>query len=100
MFKVGDKKPVGSGIKKGGSHKTTKLTKELIVKLLEGNWHKVNSSLAYVFDDDPARALDIVVKLAEYALPKLARTVDKDGNDVKTSITVTFVDERRATDSV
>jgi hypothetical protein len=42
--------------------------------LIEDNIPKLNDWLSKVAKDDPARALDIIAKLAEYTTPKLART--------------------------
>lgn len=44
-------------------------------------------------DPDPGKALDLLVKLAEFAAPKLARTehVGEGGGPLKASVEVTFV---------
>ena len=62
------------GRPKGVQNKATRDFKLTITKLLEDNADNVSAWLAEVAKDDPGRALDLVSKLAEYAVPKLSRT--------------------------
>jgi len=59
----------------GSVNKATSLTRDAFNKLLEDNLANLSLWLTEVAADDPARALEIVTKLAEYTTPKLARTV-------------------------
>jgi len=64
----------GKGRAPGVPNKATTAFRETIQKLLESNSANVSLWLKQVAAEDPAKALDLVSKLAEYASPKLART--------------------------
>lgn len=71
----------GKGRKKGTPNKATREFRETVQALLDENRDNVVRWLALVAEGDdnskpdPGRALDLMAKLAEYAAPKLARTV-------------------------
>jgi hypothetical protein len=58
----------------GTPNKTTGLAKKAIVAFLEHNAPKVQSLFNRVAKENPARALELYDKFAEYVLPKLTRT--------------------------
>jgi hypothetical protein len=62
------------GRAKGTPNKVTQDFRETVRKLLEANTENVSIWLAQVAEDNPAKALDLLTGLAEYAAPKLART--------------------------
>jgi len=62
-----------TGRPKGAQNKTTITFRETVTKLLEDNSANVGVWLARVSEDDPAKALDLLAKLAEYAAPKLSK---------------------------
>lgn len=62
------------GRAKGTPNKVTQDFRETVRKLLEANTENVSIWLAKVAEDNPAKALDLLTGLAEYAAPKLART--------------------------
>lgn len=64
----------GKGRPKGSPNKATATAREAFAAFVEGNAAKVQSLWNSVARDDPARALEILAKLAEFVLPKLART--------------------------
>ena len=88
------------GKPKGATNKVTREFKQTIQMLLETNAENVGRWLTLVAEGDgtesskpnPAKALELLSGLAEYAAPKLARTehVGDGGGDIKTSLTVTF----------
>ena len=83
----------GMGRPKGAVNKSTGMVREAIATLLERNAEKMDEWLQLVaYGDDslgikpaPDKALDIMQKMAEYHIPKLARTevTGKDGDDLK-----------------
>lgn len=86
----------GKGRPKGVPNRSTATVREAIANLLERNAEKMDEWLQLVaYGDDelgikpaPDKALDIMQKMAEYHIPKLARTevTGKDGDDVKVSV--------------
>lgn len=71
------------GRQKGTPNKVTREFRETVQKLLDDNRDNVGRWLTLVAEGDgtengqpdPAKALDLLAKLAEYGAPKLARTV-------------------------
>lgn len=94
------KRPKTGGRAKGVPNKATQEFRETVQKLLDDNRENVGRWLTLVAEGDgtdtgkpdPAKALDLLSKLAEFAAPKLARTehTGVDGGDIKQAITVTF----------
>lgn len=82
----------GKGRPKGVPNRSTATVREAIANLLERNAEKMDEWLQLVaYGDDelgikpaPDKALDIMQKMAEYHIPKLARTevTGKDGDAV------------------
>lgn len=90
---------MAKGVKTGGRQKGSpnKLTiefRETVRQLLEDNAENIALWLGQVAKEDPNAALDKIVRLAEYAAPKLARTevTGRDGGPVVVSATP--IDER------
>ena len=95
---------MAKGIKTGGRvagqpNKATKEFRETVTALLSDNSANVGlwlSQVAEGFDDvkpDPAKALDLLAKLAEFAAPKLNRTehTGKDGGEIETVTRIELV---------
>jgi hypothetical protein len=98
-LKIGEGAP-GPGRPKGVPNKSTMVVREAIANLLERNSDKMDEWLQLVAYGDselgvkpqPDKALDIMQKLAEYHIPKLARTeVVGDPNQPMTIKVVTGI---------
>lgn len=61
------------GRARGTPNKATVEFRQTVQKLLDDNRANVAKWLTAVAKDDPAKALDLLAKLAEFAAPKLAR---------------------------
>jgi hypothetical protein len=75
----------------GTPNKVTSVIKERFQDLTENNLDRIQSWIDKVGDKDPAKAMELYLKLAEYVTPKLARKenrieVDKQINKVNISI--------------
>jgi len=74
------------GKPKGTISKTTTEFKEALNNLLKCAAPEMTNWLKAVANTDPAKALDLVAKLAEYIHPKLGRTehTGRDGGAIET----------------
>ena len=81
-----------NGRAKGKPNKTTKEIREAYQKLVEDNLTNMTEWLTQVAADNPERAMDLMLKLSEYMIPKLAsqEVTGADGNDLFKNITFEF----------
>ena len=91
-FKGGDENINRAGRPKGKPNKTTKHIREAYQKLTEDNLDNMTLWLQQIAADDPAKAMDTMISLSEYILPKLARTemTGADGDDLFKNIKFEF----------
>ena len=92
-FKSGDDPNINrAGKPKGTLNKTTKEIREAYQKLTENNLDNMSVWLADVAAENPEKALDIMIRLSEYVIPKLARqeVVGNDGSDLFKNISFNF----------
>ena len=91
-FKGGDHNINRAGRKKGTKNKNTKLIREAYQKLTEDNLDNMNRWLMQTAQEDPAKAMDLMLKLSEYIIPKLARQeiTGQDGEDLFKDIKFQF----------
>jgi hypothetical protein len=96
--------PGNPGKPKGATNKVTREFKATVKKLLEDNADNVGAWLVQVAEGhgenkaDPAKALDLLAKLAEFAAPKLGRVehVGEGGGPVLQEIVIKVVDADRS----
>ena len=81
-----------NGRPKGSKNKATAKIREAYQKLTEDNLENMSAWLANIAADDPARAMEMMIKLSEYVIPKLARqeVVGNDGEDLFKNISFNF----------
>lgn len=92
--------PGNPGKPKGATNKVTREFKATVKKLLEDNADNVGAWLVQVAEGhgeqkaDPAKALDLLAKMAEFAAPKLGRVehVGEGGGPVLNEIVIKVVD--------
>ena len=92
------KNPKRPGRPPGSPNKVTQEFRETVKKVLQENSENVGVWLTQVAEGhgdskaDPAKALDLMAKLAEYAAPKLNRTevTGEGGGPVQQHMRVTF----------
>lgn len=80
------------GRKKGVPNKSTTKIKEAYHLLLENNLDNMSDWLAKIAEKNPKDAVDLMLKLSEYILPKLARqeVVGNNGDDLFKNIKFEF----------
>jgi hypothetical protein len=71
--KIGEGKP-GPGRPKGCVNRATATARNAISSFIEAKAAEVESLWTRVAEKDPGKALELYAKLAEFVLPKLART--------------------------
>ena len=81
-----------NGRPKGKPNKTTVEIREAYQRLVEDNLTNMSLWLADVAADNPEKAMDLMLKLSEYMIPKLARqeVTGADGKDLFKNITFEF----------
>jgi hypothetical protein len=76
QFKPGDPR---AGRRHGSTNKASSAARAAISAFIEGKASEVETLWGQVAEKDPAKALELYAKLAEFILPKLSRsTVDGD----------------------
>lgn len=80
------------GRPKGKPNKTTAEIREAYQRLVEDNLTNMTKWLGEVATDNPERAMDLMLKLSEYMIPKLARqeVTGADGADLFKNIRFEF----------
>jgi hypothetical protein len=78
------------GRQKGTPNKATAAVRDVFSAFVEANSEKVQALFERVAESDPAKALDLLARLAEFVIPKLART-DLTGNADKNTTVIRVV---------
>lgn len=81
-----------NGRPKGSKNKATQAIREAYQKLTEDNLENMSKWIGQVAQDNPEKAMDLMIKLSEYVIPKLARqeVVGNDGEDLFKNISFNF----------
>ena len=82
MFQKGNTH--GTGRPKGSKNKTTDQIKESFALLLENKLQDLEEWLERTAEDDPGRAIDMIIKISERFVPKLSSTAltNADGGSI------------------
>ena len=80
------------GRPKGARNKTSNRIREAYQNLVEMNLENMSLWIAQMAADNPEKAMDTMIKLSEYIIPKLARqeVTGMDGEDLFKSIKFDF----------
>lgn len=84
-FQKGMSRLDGAGRKAGTPNKITKELREVLNDVVEESASNIQTWLDRVASDDPARALELYLKMSEYVIPKLSR-VEHEGSYMNLSI--------------
>jgi len=82
----------GAGRPKGSKDKVHSEIREAYKNLVEMNLENMSSWLANIAADDPSKAMDTLIKLSEFIIPKLARQelTGADGEDLLKNVKFDF----------
>jgi hypothetical protein len=91
MFKPGESGNP-NGRPKGAKNKATQAIRIAYQKLTEDNLENMSEWIQQVAADDPAKAMELMIRLSEYVIPKLARTevTGQDGKDLLAGVKFDF----------
>jgi hypothetical protein len=80
------------GRPKGVPNKSSEHIKSIFAKLLENNLPKMQEYIQRVANDDPAKAIELMIKISERFVPKLSQQAltDAEGGDLFKNITFNF----------
>jgi len=81
-----------NGRPKGARNRTTNTIREAYQNLVEMNLENMSLWIAQMAADNPEKAMDTMIKLSEYIIPKLARqeVVGSDGSDLFKNVKFQF----------
>ena len=91
-FRGGDENINRNGRPVGAKNKTTNAIREAYQNLVEMNLDNMSEWITQIAADDPNKAMDTMIKLSEYIIPKLARQelTGNDGEDLFKNVKFEF----------
>lgn len=89
-----------NGRPRGASSEQTKRMKEAFAFLIEGNLDRLTEWLDQIAEQDPAKAMDIVIRLSERFVPKLSQQAltDADGENLFKNVQFKFGEAPKQTE--
>jgi len=91
MFKQGNQL---AGSRKGIPNKATNEIRDAFKLLVEGNLENMSVWLSDVAEDDPEKALNILLKMSEFVVPKLQRQeIEHEIKEKQVIINITSTDD-------
>ena len=90
-----------NGRPKGSKNKTTENIRKAYQQLTEDNLDNMTVWLAQIAAEDPKQAMELMIKLSEYVIPKLARQeiTGNDGADLFSNVKFEFGPDVNDTDA-
>ena len=83
-----------AGSRKGIPNKATKEIREAFKLLVQGNLENMKGWLSDVAEEDPEKALNILLKMSEFVVPKLQRQeIEHEIRDKQVIINVSSTDD-------
>ena len=81
-----------NGRPKGRENRNTREIREAYQRLVESNLENMSLWIADIAAENPEKAMDTMIKLSEYVIPKLARQelVGNDGSDLFKNVKFDF----------
>lgn len=81
-----------NGRPRGSRNKTSNAIREAYQNLVEMNLENMSEWITQIAADDPNKAMDTMIKLSEYIIPKLARQelTGNDGEDLFKNVKFEF----------
>ena len=91
-WKGPEEKANRNGRKPGSRNKTTVRIREAYQNLVEMNLENMSTWIAQMAAENPEKAMDTMIKLSEYIIPKLARqeVTGADGEDLFKNVKFEF----------
>ena len=91
-FTPGDPNINRNGRPKGAANRITEELRESFAQLLENNMDHYEEWIARVAETDPAKAMDLAIRVSERFVPMLSRqeVTGKDGADLFSSVQFKF----------
>ena len=89
-------KRTNAGRPKGTPNRTTKEVRQQFEHLLNNNIDKLQSLFDKVAEENPTKAIELILKISEFVLPKLKAVEPTEPQQEPQKITIEVVDNLRA----
>ena len=82
----------GKGRPKGAANKETKQLREALTTILTKNLDDIDLKLKEVAENNPAKYIELLLKIAEYSLAKIQATQIVENQQDSTTYRISFTD--------